>query len=217
MIIGYMKYSFMILPIICLRRIYQFMAHKFYYAIKTFLFSKLLKIKCGENVKFVGRTIIRLMKPYSINIGKNTVFLSGSENNLVGLTNPTVICAAKGGKIEIGHDSGFSSVIIHARESITLGNYLNVGGNVRIFDHDFHSLDWQDRRPPQNPLTVRSSPVVIEDDVFIGTNAIILKGTRIGARSIIAAGSVVFGLDIPPDSMVKGNPAQIIRRSDNVR
>jgi bifunctional UDP-N-acetylglucosamine pyrophosphorylase/glucosamine-1-phosphate N-acetyltransferase len=52
----------------------------------------------------------------------------------------------------------------------------------------------------------------IGDDCFIGTNSILLKGTKIGARSIVAAGSVVFGLQIPPDSLVKGNPAQIIRR-----
>ena len=57
---------------------------------------------------------------------------------------------------------------------------------------------------------IRSKRIVIGDDVFIGTNAIILKGTQIGDRSIIAAGSVVMGLKIPPDSMVKGNPARIV-------
>ena len=54
--------------------------------------------------------------------------------------------------------------------------------------------------------------IVIGDDVFIGTNAIILKGTKIGNRSVVAAGSVVFGLDIPPDSLVRGNPAVIVKR-----
>ena len=88
-----------------------------------------------------------------------------------------------------------------------------VGGNVRIFDHDFHALEWESRRAVENREAIRTKPVVIEDDVFIGTNVIILKGTHIGARSIVAAGSVVFGLDIPADSLVKGNPAVIIKRS----
>jgi maltose O-acetyltransferase len=52
--------------------------------------------------------------------------------------------------------------------------------------------------------------VIIGDDVFVGTNAMILKGTTIGARSIIGAGAVVAGLDVPPDSVVVGNPARIV-------
>ena len=63
---------------------------------------------------------------------------------------------------------------------------------------------------------IRSKPVVIEDDCFIGTNAIILKGTHLGARSIVAAGSVVAGLDVPADSMVKGNPAQVVYSYEKV-
>ena len=54
--------------------------------------------------------------------------------------------------------------------------------------------------------------VIIGNDVFIGTNAIILKGTHIGDRSVVAAGSVVFGLEVPPDSIVKGNPAKVLSR-----
>ena len=54
--------------------------------------------------------------------------------------------------------------------------------------------------------------MIIGNDVFIGTNAIILKGTHIGDRSVVAAGSVVFGLEVPPDSIVKGNPAKVLSR-----
>ena len=87
---------------------------------------------------------------------------------------------------------------------------------MRIFDHDFHSLDAAVRRTSQDRLNVRSKPVVIEDDCFIGTNAIILKGTHLGERTIVAAGSVVFGLDVPPDSLVKGNPAVVVPRKGSV-
>ena len=138
--------------------------------------------------------------------------MSSVTQNLVGLTNPTILCAARGAKISIGNHTGLSSCVINAGASIVIGSHVNVGGNVRVFDHDFHPLDWQDRRQPQKGENTRVVPVVIEDDCFIGTNAIILKGTHLGARSIVAAGSVVFGLDVPPDSLVKGNPACIIER-----
>ncbi len=183
-----------------------------YYKIKTLLIIKAWRIECGKNVRFIGRTIIRSYDKYGIVIGDNCRFLAGTENNLVGLTNPSVICAAKGARIIIGNDVGCSSVVMHARSSIRIGNYVNIGGNVKILDHDFHPLAWESRRPPQKDDEIRSLPIVIEDDVFVGTNAIILKGTIIGARSIVAAGSVVFGMNVPPDSLVKGNPAIIVKK-----
>ncbi|WP_407947752.1 acyltransferase [Pontiella desulfatans] len=57
----------------------------------------------------------------------------------------------------------------------------------------------------------KSSPIKIGNDVFVGTNSIILKGATIGDRSIIAAGSIVSG-SIPPDEIWGGNPARLIRK-----
>ena len=56
-------------------------------------------------------------------------------------------------------------------------------------------------------------PIVVEDDVLIGANCIILKGVRIGARSVVGAGSVVTR-DVPPDTVVAGNPAVVIKKLD---
>lgn len=208
------NYSIYMLPFVALKRVTNGIYSRLWLPLKAFAFSKLWRIQIGKNVRFIGKTFVRSYDKGGIAIGDNCTFLAGTTHNLVGLTNPTVICAIRGAKVVIGHDVGCSSVVIHARTSITMGNYINIGGNVRIFDHDFHASEWQNRRPPQNDSAVRSKPVVIEDDVFIGTNAIILKGTHIGARSIIAAGSVVFGLDVPPDSIVKGNPAKVTNRND---
>ncbi len=211
-----MKYNSLFVSLVALSRGMRSVLNRWIARLRTLILKKVWGINCGSNVTFFGKTIIRSYERNAITIGDNCQFLAGSEHNLVGLINPTIICAVSGAQICIGHASGFSSVVMHAKQSISLGSYLNVGGNVRIFDHDFHPIDWKDRRPPQNGKAVRCSPVVIEDDVFIGTNAIILKGTHIGARSIVAAGSVVFGLDVPPDSMVKGNPAVIIGRQNGL-
>lgn len=194
------------------KRVYTQFVDKVFQPFKTFIFSRIWRMECGSHVRFRGKTIIRAYKKGAITIGNNTVFNSCQNKNLVGLLGPTILCACDGGRIIIGNNSGFSSVVINARSSIAIGNYVKVGGNVRIFDHDFHPLNWEDRRTSQLEEKVRVAPVIIEDDVFIGTNAIVLKGTHIGARSIVAAGSVVMGLDVPPDSMVKGNPAIITGR-----
>jgi acetyltransferase-like isoleucine patch superfamily enzyme len=201
------NYSAWLLPFVVLKRIYSWSKRNFIMQTKTFLFSKIWRMSCGRGVIFSGSTIIRSYDKNAIQIKDDVVFNSNPTDNLVGLSGATIICAGKGAKIEIGEHSGFSSVVINARERIAIGNHVKVGGNVRIFDHDFHPLSWADRRAPEKGGKTKVKPVVIDDDVFIGTNVIILKGTHIGARSIIAAGSVVMGLDVPPDSMVRGNPA----------
>ena len=199
-----------------LKRCYRFWKTFLWYFIfplKTRILALFWGIKCGRNVRFMGRTIIRTHEKNSICVGNDVIFNSLDNINLVGLTGPTILCTSKDSKIIIGNGSGFSSVVLNSRGLIQIGDNVNIGGNVRIFDHDFHPLEWWARRKPEQIEKTRVSPVVIGDDVFVGTNAIILKGTRIGARSIVAAGSVIFGLDIPPDSIVKGNPAIIVKRN----
>ena len=63
---------------------------------------------------------------------------------------------------------------------------------------------------------VQSAPVTIEDDVWIGTNCIILKGVTIGARSVIGAGSVVTK-NIPADCIAAGNPCRVIGKIEYMK
>lgn len=102
-----------------------------------------------------------------------------------------------------------SSVVLWAHESITIGNHVKIGGNCILIDTDSHNMDYLVRRGQYTDWGV-SKPIVIEDDVFIGVNCIILKGVTIGARSIIAAGSVVTK-SIPADCVAGGNPAKVIK------
>lgn len=80
-----------------------------------------------------------------------------------------------------------------------------------ILDSDAHSLNFLHRRDGVVDMANRiDKEIIIEDDVLIGTNCIVLKGVRIGARSIIGAGSIVTK-DIPSDCIAAGNPAKVIK------
>ena len=97
-------------------------------------------------------------------------------------------------------------------KKITIGKNVIVGANCTIIDTDFHPLDPEIRRI--DILAGKHAPIVIENDVFIGMNALILKGLRIGAGAVVGAGSVVLS-DIPPKTIVAGIPARAIRILDN--
>lgn len=91
--------------------------------------------------------------------------------------------------------------------AISIGERCLVGTGVEILGSDFHALTPEARRGP-DPR--RSAAVTIGDKVFVGSNARILKGVNIGSGAVIANGSVVSS-DVPPNAVVGGNPARVIR------
>lgn len=93
--------------------------------------------------------------------------------------------------------------------SITIGHNVVISERVSIRDSDNHSIksDGLGVTPNTSPDTL---PVIIEDHVWIGMNAVILKGVTIGEGAIIAAGSVV-NKDVPAHSLVGGVPAKLIK------
>ncbi|MGD8112375.1 sugar O-acetyltransferase [Vibrio sp. TRT 21S02] len=88
---------------------------------------------------------------------------------------------------------------------ISIGNHVMIGPNAQFYSAG-HSLDYQSRRKWETLC----KPIVVEDDVWIGGCVIINQGVTIGARSVIAANSVVTR-DVPPDSLYGGSPAKLIR------
>jgi acetyltransferase-like isoleucine patch superfamily enzyme len=103
-------------------------------------------------------------------------------------------------------------------EHISIGERVVVSYHVTIADSDFHPIDPEARRldaianAPGGERSLRprveSHPVVIEDDVWIGVGAIILKGVRIGRGARVMPGSVVTR-DVPAGATVAGNPARL--------
>jgi acetyltransferase-like isoleucine patch superfamily enzyme len=173
--------------------------------------------KIGKGLRVKGVIHIFTRRNNSIEIGDNVTIVSRFRSNPVGIMNPCVLDTLMGGRIKIGNHVGMSGVILASRSSITIGDYTQLGGNVRIFDHNYHSLNPENRRNGRlDSQDVRTAPVVIGSDVFVGTNAMILKGATIGDRAIIAAGSVVM-TDVPADEIWGGNPAACIRgrRTEN--
>lgn len=94
---------------------------------------------------------------------------------------------------------------------VTIGNYVLMGPNVTILtqNHIFSRID----TPMYYQGATPEEPVIIEDDVWIGQNAIILPGLRVCQGSIVAAGAVVTK-DVPPYVIVGGNPARIIKKRE---
>jgi maltose O-acetyltransferase len=103
-------------------------------------------------------------------------------------------------------NNGFSAIAEHT--SITIGKRVLIGTGVEILDSDFHGLNLNDRA---KSLPDWAKPVVIEDDVFIGSNVRILKGVTIGRGSVIGNSAIVVN-DIPRDVVAGGHPARAIRK-----
>ncbi|NNF06841.1 MAG: N-acetyltransferase [Candidatus Eisenbacteria bacterium] len=91
-------------------------------------------------------------------------------------------------------------------ELVTLGDHVFLGPNV-VFTDDPH--------PPCPKYEECKKGAILEDYVKVGANATILPGVRIGARSLIGAGSVVTQ-DIPPGVVAAGNPARVVRNIDEL-
>jgi acetyltransferase-like isoleucine patch superfamily enzyme len=190
----------------------------FFWTLQAKLLLLLLGCPYGRHLRVDGHLIVRVARRGAIRIGENVTLYSRSGANLVGRTNPTILHCMGDGHITFGDNSGCSFAVLSSKTSIRIGGNTKIGGNARIYDHDYHALDHLARRDPQQDiLQCKSTPIIIGDDVFIGANAMILKGVTIGDRSIIGAGSVVSLKEIPPDSLVAGNPARIVRSLRTIR
>jgi len=124
-----------------------------------------------------------------------------------------------GGVVRIGDRCyiGRSHLVCHT--GITLGDDVIISWGVTVVDHDSHPLDWMKRRQDVADWKagikrwdgVPIAPVRIEDRAWIGFGASILKGVTIGEGAVVGAQSVVTR-DVPPYTVVAGNPARAIRR-----
>ena len=122
-------------------------------------------------------------------------------------------------RIAIGNYCYVTEAFLLCEMELRIGNYVVIGWHTTVTDADFHPVSPEERivdaiacsplasGRPRRPFARK--PVIIENNVWIGPNATILKGVRIGEGAFIEPGSVVVR-DVPPRTRVLGNPAQVI-------
>ena len=177
--------------------------------IGNFIFNFRYAHYFGNSVTIFGFPIIRVEKGSKVCIGKRLILISNPYFSEPGINHPVMIRTINPDAIiEIGNDVGMSGGGVVAARSVKIGNKVMIGANTLIMDTDFHPVAPENRRYSRD--NVHCEEVIIEDNVFIGMDAKIMKGVRIGENSVVAAGSIVTK-NIPPNSMAAGIPAKIVK------
>jgi acetyltransferase-like isoleucine patch superfamily enzyme len=170
------------------------------------IFTSWNQVQLGSGAK-LNRLKLR------INTGDNVVI---GEDSLV---EAMLISDRSPAEILIGKRTFIGGSRLIAASRITIGDDILISWDVTIVDHDSHSQIFSERkddvvrwgRGEKDWSNVRIAPVTICDKAWIGFGATILKGVTIGEGAMIAAKSVVTR-DVPPWTLVAGNPAREIRK-----
>ena len=177
----------------------------------------------GKRAEIHGYIYLDIHPDSKVRIGDDFIFTSGEcINPLCRNQRGCIVTERAESVIEIGDHVGMSSPCLWAKERITIGNFVNIGGDCIIMDSDAHNLDWRIRDSlkmvaPKVSLdnhTAKCAPIVIEEHVLIGARSIILKGVTIGHGAVIGAGSVVVK-DVPANCIAAGNPCRVIKELEN--
>ena len=151
-------------------------------------------------------------------LGKSAVSV-GEQSLIMG----ELLVIPPSGKINIGDWCYVGpDAKIWSMSSITIGDRVFISHGVQIFDNNSHSLSASERHSRYRELRieghhlqrekVKSCPVMIEDDVWVGFNVAIMKGVTVGRGAVVGAGAVVVH-DVLPYAVVVGNPARSVGSS----
>jgi acetyltransferase-like isoleucine patch superfamily enzyme len=158
----------------------------------------LRRCECGQYVRVMGGRPILRFAP-----GGRMIF--GERVRVNCEITPVDLAVGPGARLVVGKRTFLNyGCLIGATELIQIGERCLVGNYVSIVDNNYHDLVQRDRMPA-------ARAVIIEDDVWLGLRAIVLPGVHIGRGAVVGAGSVVSD-DVPPWTVVAGNPARAVRR-----
>lgn len=128
------------------------------------------------------------------------------------------------GRIQIGdHTCIYRKTVVGSVNSITIGSCVIISNHVHIYDNNNHPTSPKVRREmcmtgfdgdAWRWVYADSAPIIIEDNVWIGEYAAVLKGVTIGTGAIVASHAVVTK-DVPPYTIVAGNPARVVKELEN--
>lgn len=144
----------------------------------------------------------------NISIGRNVIFVAagGSRTNL-----SSVRIGEIEGRISIGDNVlVMNGVRVSSAASITIGDGCMLANYCYLTDSDWHDIHDRTSAPGGR------APIVLERGAWIGDSAIVCKGVRVGENSIVGAGAVVTK-NVPPNTVVAGNPARVVKKLDPKR
>ena len=158
-------------------------------------------------VNDVGRGVRTGGRPHIENFGYMRL---GDHTYVRSIRIPVELCTGPAGRLVIGRETHIhDGSAIGASGSIDIGARVRIGPYAMIVDTDYNDTYHRNiRLAPQ--------PVVIEDDVWIGAKACVMPGVRVGRGAIVGYGAVVTQ-DVPPNTVVAGVPAQVVKTLDTAR
>lgn len=182
------------------------------------LINYFVYLKCSSNKYIIGKGAFFRGYPYlhavkgsKIIIGSHVHLNSSNyKSHLSMYSNCKIMADRPGAVIRIGDNTRVASSCIHAWKKIEIGRNCGIAANCQIIDSNGHELSMDNPEHRFN-TTGTGKDVVIEDNVWIGTNCVILPGTRIGMGSVVSAGSIVKGI-FPEKCIIAGNPAIVIKQ-----
>lgn len=178
----------------------------------TFILKRRQGIVLGRDCTIDIKSNISILYGGEVRLGNNVTLRSNKKNYHAGMPFPTTLFVdRKDANIQIGNNVRINGAYIHAQKSITIEDNCVIASGVNIIDANGHELYSNDRTIGRD----KPKEIVIGNNVWIGLNSIILKGTTIGDNSVVAAGSVVKG-DFPANLLIQGNPA-VISKSLNIK
>lgn len=184
------------------------------YILEFFLSYIYTKLKISKSCNIDTNTIVYYKSSIDnkgiIQIGKNCLIGRSRKNYHAGMPYYTTLFVdVPDAYISIGNNSRINGAYIHAQKGIVIGEKCLIATGVNIIDSNGHELYSMDRTIGRD----KPESIIIGNNVWIGLNATILKGTIIGDNSVVSAGSVVKGV-FPKNSLIQGNPAKIVKNLD---
>ncbi len=159
------------------------------------------RVKFGKN--FITNWAFKISGPGKVTFGDDILAWAYNEPNIFRTLD-------KDAEIIIGNNTRLNGLCCQAKKSIKTGNNC-IFGSVLLNDTDFHSTAPDRMTNPNAPI--KTSPIEIADNVWVCGKSYVLKGVHIGEGSIVGFGSVVTK-DVPANTIVAGNPAQIVGKPE---
>ncbi len=172
----------------------------------VFTLMKFMLIKLIRYNEFSFQLIERFSPNTMINIYKNSRLVLG---NRIRMHTGCKLSVTSGAQMIIGDNTAFNyNCILVAREKIIVGSDCTFGPGVIVYDHDH---DFRNSEI-MNGKDYKAVPIVIGNNVWIGANAILLKGTVIGDNTVVAAGTVINGKIVPSNSVAYNNKELCVKK-----